>query len=149
VGYLLILYFAEERNMISYVKDPVKRPVFGYSSPLKALVNLDAYTGKILKKGQISVEHIKPHSKGGANNLANYLIVGRDINSKRGNQDFREWIKQNPFVVPHIQEYLNKYRELKVDGVDYVQTVKKTLNKEAKGVVTFMGNPSKTLDIKA
>jgi len=115
---------------------------FGYKSPLKALIDLDAYTGKKLSKGQRTFEHILPHSKGGPNTIANCLITGAAINGERGNIPFFKWLQLKPSVIKNIQNYLNKFRGLKVEGKDYVETVKKTLNREARGVVTFCGNNS-------
>lgn len=113
---------------------------FGYCPQLKNLVSIDAYTGATLSRSERTIEHIKPHSKGGSNNINNYLIVGNDINECRKNKRFDKWIKVRPNIVKNIQEYLNKLRGLKVDGMDYVEEVKKTLNTEARGVVTFQGN---------
>ena len=113
---------------------------FGYSSPLKAIIGLDAYTGKALARHQRTFEHILPHSKGGPNTIANCLITGSAINGERGNMNFDKWLKIKPSVIKNIQNYLDKFRGLQVNGQDYVETVKRTLNKEAKGVVTFKGN---------
>jgi len=112
---------------------------FGYKTPLKDLINLDAYTGKILSRGQRTFEHIHPHSKGGPNTIANCLITGAAINGERGNMPFSKWLKIKPSVIKHIQNYLDQFRGLNVNGQNYVETVKQTLNKEAQGVVTFKG----------
>jgi hypothetical protein len=45
------------------------------------------YTGKKLKPGEISIEHIVPTSKNGKHIWENVALAHRDINSKRGNQD--------------------------------------------------------------
>lgn len=126
--------------------DPTKVS-FGYKSPIKDIMDTCAYTGKKIPRKLRSVEHIKPKSKGGPNKLENYLMVERNINSERSNTPFHKWLKEKPNVVKHIQNFLNKYRGKIVEGKNYVEEVKKTLNKEAKGAVTFKGN--KKLDIKA
>lgn len=113
---------------------------FGYKSPLTDLVRIDAYTGEPLSKRRKSLEHIKAHSQEGENTLSNFLIVSKAINEKRGNTRFDTWLKMRPETAGHIQEYLNKLRGLQVNGVDYVEAVKKTLNAEARGVATFQGN---------
>ena len=121
---------------------------FGYKSPLKDIVNLCAYTGKILPKSQRTLEHIKPHSKGGASSLANYLVTDGPINWQRGSMRFDRWLKSMPEVAKNIQNYLNNLRGLKVSGTDYVEEVKKTLNREARGVVAFSGNKASRLDTR-
>jgi len=122
---------------------------FGYKTPLKEIINLDAYTGKALSRGQRTFEHIHPHSKGGQNTIANCLITGSAINGERGNMPFSKWLQQKPSVIKNIQSYLNKFRGLKVEGQDYVETVKKTLNAEAKGIVTFTGKRRQNLSYHA
>jgi len=115
---------------------------FGYCPQLKNVVSLDAYTGKTLHREERTLEHIKPHSKKGRdiNNIGNLLITERDINGQRKNTRFDKWLNDRPEIVKNIQDYLNKLRGLKVDGIDYVEELKKTLNTEARGVVTFQGN---------
>lgn len=135
-----------------------KRLKFGYRSKLKKLIALDAYTGEALphynktaqKKFARSVDHILPHSKGGKNTDANYLVTSISTNAKRGNQDFDEWLKDNPGTAEHIQEYLDLNRGLKRHkGKDYVESVKENLNREAKGFFHFKGNKynAKKLDV--
>lgn len=113
---------------------------FGYSSPIKDYIDTCAYTGKQLKRNQRTLEHIKPHSKSGQNIMSNYLVAGQKINEARGNMPFTKWLRIFPQAIKNIQNYLDKYRGLKINGVDYVEVVKKTLNKEAKGIVSFRGN---------
>lgn len=120
---------------------------FGYSSPVKKLANYCAYTGKrFTRTVKPTFEHIKPHSKGGPNGIENCIAVTEKINSARGNMRFDKWLKVFPEAVDNIQSYLNKMRGIKIDNRDYVETVKKTLNREARGYVTFKGNG---LDLKA
>jgi len=120
---------------------------FGRKSPLKKVVNICAYTGEKLVKKARTIEHIKPRSAGGHSNASNYLITGEAANQARGNMRFDRWIKKHPEGAQNIQNYLNKFRGIQVKGEDYVEEVKNTLNREARGVVTFAGN--KKLDIKA
>ena len=107
----------------------------------------DAYTGELLARGKRTFEHILPHSKGGPNTLGNCLITGAKINGERANMSLTEWFTKKPSVIQHIQDYLNELRGLKVGGVDYVETVKKTLNREAHGMVVFKGNNANKLNV--
>jgi hypothetical protein len=130
-------------NLMFLIQQQPQNVSFGYKSPLKPIIDLDAYTGKKLAKGMRTFEHILPHSKGGPNTIANCLITGAEINGKRGNMPFTQWLKTFPAAIKNIQNYLDKFRGLKVDGQDYVEVVKKTLNREAKGMVVFRGNNKK------
>ncbi|OGI02695.1 MAG: hypothetical protein A2Y25_11130 [Candidatus Melainabacteria bacterium GWF2_37_15] len=121
---------------------------FGYKSPLKDIVDICAYTGKKLSRRERTVEHIKPHSRGGSNSLKNYLITAGPINMKRGNMRFDKWLKNMPEVVENIQKYLDKSRGLKINEKNYVEEVKVTLNREARGVVVFHGNKATRLDAR-
>lgn len=121
---------------------------FGYKSPLKDVVDLCAYTGKRLARDKRTLEHIRPHSQGGASSLANYLMTEGPLNHERGNMPFDKWLKSKPGIAGHIQNYLNKLRGIKIDGQDYVEAVKRSLNEEARGVVAFAGRSTKSLDVK-
>lgn len=116
---------------------PIRNLSFGYKTPLKHLIGICAYTGASLSQSNRSFEHILPHSKGGTNAAANCLITGIAINNERGNMPFFKWLTSHPWVAKNVQNYLDKYRNLSVGGINYVEQVKRTLNREAKGVVTF------------
>jgi len=118
---------------------------FGYKSKLKDYVSTDAYTGKEVARENRTVEHILPHCNGGKNIESNYLMVDKDINNLRGNIPFDKWLKAYPEFIKNIQNYLNKLRGIKINNKDYVKEVIPTLNKEAKGLITFKGN--KKIDI--
>lgn len=120
---------------------------FGYKSPVKKIAQYCAYTGKKFGGNlKPTFEHILPHSKGGRNSIANCLATTAASNHARGNMRFDKWLKKNPSVIKFIQDYLNKMRGIKINGKDYVETVKKTLNREARGLVAFTG---KKLNLKA
>lgn len=116
---------------------------FGYSSLLKTMykngeieLNIDAY-GAPLNKKNVSLEHIRPHSKNGPSSLSNFLLVSREENQKRGNLNFDVFLKENPEKIGFIQQYLNKLRNVFIDNKNYVEQVKLTLNRESKGVAVF------------
>ena len=109
---------------------------FGYQSPLKTQfrkgafkLSKGAYGDKLTIKNA-SLEHIKPRSKGGKNKISNYLLVSKNQNWNRGNQDFDLFIKEHPEKILTIQEYLNELRGVIIDGINYVKVVVKTLNRE-------------------
>ena len=106
---------------------------------LKEKIDIDAYTGKKLRKNDKSIEHIQPASRNGMNDVSNYLVVHRKINEERGNTPFWEFLQDFPEVIKNIQSYLDRYRGMQFKGENYVEAVKATLNREAKGVVSFRG----------
>jgi hypothetical protein len=111
---------------------------FGYRSPLKTSflqgglkIKEGAYGGKITESN-VSLEHIRPHSRGGASTISNFLLVTQKENGLRGNMPFDVFIRQNSEKVKTIQTYLDTLRGTIINGVDYVKVVVKTLNREVR-----------------
>lgn len=124
-------------SSVSSKSNPVS---FGYKSPIKNIAKRCAYYGTLFtNKNKATFEHIKCHSVGGKTNLANCLACTSEANGHRGNTRFDLWLKQNSWIIENIQNYLDELRGIKVEGKDYVKEVTKTLNQEARGVVTFRG----------
>lgn len=48
------------------------------------------YTGKKLKKGEMSLDHITPKSKGGATSWTNLVLCDKTVNLRKGNKDNHE-----------------------------------------------------------
>jgi len=114
---------------------------FGYRSPIKRIAKHCAYTGEPFSESNpATFEHIVPKSNGGRASLKNCLAVTAEANQARANMPFKRWISTFPGCVKNIQNYLNEMRGTIVNGRDYVEAVKKTLNKQAKGIVVFKGN---------
>lgn len=44
------------------------------------------YTGRKLKKEEITIDHVRPKSRGGDNSWENLVVSGRDINTMKGNK---------------------------------------------------------------
>ena len=85
------------------------------------------FYGDKLTKDTVSLEHLKPHSKGGHTNLSNLVLASREQNTKRGNDDLR--LHFNPETA---QRYLQQFIGIKLkrfDGNNYVQGILRTLNK--------------------
>ncbi len=125
-------------------KDLIK---FGYKSDLKKVATNCFYCGdKFIKddpKWRATLEHVKCHSKGGPDNITNYIPVHQSCNSRRGTMPFVKWLKKFPETIQNIQKGLNKLRGEVIDGHDYVKDVKPALNEEANGYVTFKGRLNK------
>lgn len=76
-------------------------------------------TGHLLIKGETSVDHTIPKSKGGASNLYNYSLMNPIINNKRSNKPIKPYIDIEAFA-----EYIKVMLDVKtmdLDGVDYLR----------------------------
>jgi hypothetical protein len=93
---------------------------FGYKHPLKTMwlkgdfkkVKYGFY-GDRLTKDNISLEHLKAHSKGGKTELSNLVLASKQNNQKRGNKDIREFL-----TVENVTRYLTQFKNIKLTGFD-------------------------------
>ena len=78
-----------------------------------------AYSGKPLKEGDRSLDHITPLNLGGENEIWNVVPMYRNYNSSKNDKEILEWYKEQPFYsedslkkIYEWQEYAyNKYYE--------------------------------------
>ena len=102
---------------------------FGYSSPLKTLYKqgkfkgLKSFSGQELKHP--SIEHIKPKSKGGKNELYNYVLTNCKENFQRGNQNIDYYIEQNP---QGLHDYIDWFLTHEVEGFNCRQYILQVIN---------------------
>ena len=114
---------------------PVQNPiVFKYKSVLKSewlkgnmpSVKIGIYGGK-LKPYNVTLEHIKPHSKGGKTQLPN-LALAVDVNNwGRGDKPFKMFFSRAIF-----DEYCDQFADIKLpdfDGKAYVEALRKTVER--------------------
>ena len=111
---------------------PTQTLSFGYNNPLKTLfkkgklpgVKTGFYGGE-LTKDTVSLEHIKPHSKGGKTELSNLVLTTKENNQKRGNRPLKEFFNKEA-----AEEYFKAFEKIKTkyfDGEKYVQKIKQTI----------------------
>ena len=77
--------------------------------------------GKILTKDTISLEHIVPHSLGGATTLDNLLLADMYENSKRGIKPIADVITEK-----QLTDYLRQFKGIKIKGFngdDYIRRI--------------------------
>ena len=108
-------------------------PTFQYNSPLKTLyrkgelpVRYGFYGDKLTQKN-VSLEHLKPFSKGGKSNLDNFVLASKRNNMARGNDDIRHYANKENIIT-----YLAQFIGIKLpnfDGDKYIQGVINTLKK--------------------
>ena len=85
-------------------------PTFQYNSPLKTLwrkgelpVRYGFYGDRLTQKN-VSLEHLKPHSKGGKTELSNLVLEKKKKNMARGNVDIRNFANKEA-IAEHIGEF--------------------------------------------
>lgn len=107
---------------------------FGYSNVLKTqylkgnlkTVKYGFYGDKLTKK-TVTLEHLRPKSKGGKSELENFVLASKYRNQLRGNKDlFLFADKEN------IMRYLLQFVGVKAEnfnGDNYIMMILKTLKK--------------------
>lgn len=118
----------------------VSKLSFSVNSSLKSDVEFDAYTGKELSRRDRTIDHIVTKSRGGRDEVSNYLVTAEQINHDRGNTRLDVWLKHHLDFIPNIQKYLDRLKGKKLQEQGYVKEVTETLNREARGVAHFTGN---------
>lgn len=107
-------------------------PNFQYSSPLKTLWRkgklpsvTHGFYGDVLTQKNLSLEHLKAHSKGGKTNLANLVLASKAKNNARGNDSINGYLD-----VKNVVRYLAQFKDIKLkdfDGNNYIAMIIKTL----------------------
>ena len=94
---------------------------------------------KRLLSGSIAtIEHIRPHSMGGKNELSNFMLVSRNGNKYRENNPLSAYIDRNPNIPEYCQIQVNEIIEAIRKGAlkgneDYPFKLKETLFNESEG----------------
>ena len=110
---------------------------FGYKSILKTYwlegqlptVQKGIYGGT-LKPYNVTLEHIRPHSKGGTTALNNLALAKDVLNYGRGNRPFRMFFSRKVF-----DEYCDQFVNVKLPGLDgnkYIKALRETVEKALK-----------------
>lgn len=111
---------------------PPYNPNFQYSSPLKTLWRKGklpsvkyGFYGDVLTQKNVSLEHLKAHSKGGKTNLTNLVLASKAKNNARGNDAIDDYLEVNNLV-----RYLKQFKDIRLkdfDGNKYIAGVLATL----------------------
>lgn len=107
---------------------------FGYKSVLKTQwqkgnlpsVTRDIY-GDLLIKGQETIEHIIPKSKGGKSTLSNYALANAGNNFRRSSFDLGNYVS-----IDTIKGYLKQFEGVELpdfNGNEYIKNLTRTLKK--------------------
>lgn len=107
---------------------------FGYSNILKTQYlrgNLKTvkygFYGDKLNKKNVSLEHLKPKSKGGKSELENFVLASKTRNQARGNKELALF-----FDKENAMRYLLQFVGVKADnfnGDNYIRMIITTLKK--------------------
>lgn len=108
-------------------------PSFGYRHELKThylkgriKVKTGFYGGK-LTKDTVTLEHLKPKSKGGKTELSNLVLVTRRNNEKRSNFPLKDFLNKEA-----MELYLSYFEDVKLPGFDgnkYIDMIRRTVRK--------------------
>ena len=102
-------------------------PTFQYNSPLKTLYRKGelpvkyGFYGDILTQKNVSLEHLKPYSKGGKTALSNLVLASKQKNQARGNSDIRNFANKETII-----KYLSQFIDIKIkdfDGNKYINGI--------------------------
>ena len=114
------------------VQIPPYNPNFQYSSPLKTLWRKGklpsvkyGFYGDVLTQKNLSLEHLKAHSKGGKTNITNLVLASKAKNNARGNETIKDYL-----TVENVVRYLAQFKDVRIkdfDGNKYIAGVLATL----------------------
>lgn len=112
---------------------PIQQPTFnGYQSRLKTLwkqgqlptVKRGLY-GDILTHKNLSLEHLKPHSKGGKTVLSNLALASKAKNSARSSEPLKKYLTQE-MIDNYLKQFENVYKR-GFSGNKYIEMLRKTI----------------------
>ena len=69
-----------------YDKVPMRRPAFSARAVRQRDGNRCQYTGRLLDRGEGSLDHVLPLSRGGANTFENVVWADRRVNNRKANR---------------------------------------------------------------
>lgn len=89
---------------------------------------------------RVSIEHIRPQSRGGASNVNNYIVASKRMNSIRSSMPLDKFIRRNPNIPNCMERYFNDIVDkVNQGGLTYMTmslpNVMKTIEHESNGIV--------------
>ena len=95
---------------------------------------------RLLRPSVATIEHVKPNSHSGANDIGNFILASGGANSMRSNMPLYKFIKMFPNIPKHCQNYINQI----INYIDrgwlkgketYPYKIRRTLARESKGSI--------------
>ena len=113
-------------------------PTFGYYSELKTLwrqgkllsVRFGFYGDKLTQEN-LSLEHLRPKSKGGKTVLSNLVLASKRNNGHRSSKPLKDFINAET-----VAKYLNQFIDVQVEGFNgnkYIDAIWHTVHNILKG----------------
>ena len=113
---------------------------FGYNHPIKTAFDkgllpkgLKGLYGVTLTKKNRSIEHLKPHCKGGKLSLDNVALADKYRNFKRGIEPIENWVTKEMWIA-----YLKQFIDVKnkfIDGIAYIKAICKRFKIDIKEIL--------------
>ncbi len=97
---------------------------------------------RIFLASTTTIEHVTPASKGGENNMANFLLTSANGNRYRENMPLSKYIDRFPLVPAFCQKYINEIIRAIHKGAlkgneAYPYQIKKKLEEESEGLINL------------
>lgn len=116
---------------------PIGEVSFGYSNIIKTLYKRNklpsvkyGFYGDELTKGNVSLEHLKPRSKGGKTELCNLVLASANKNQERAARPLSEMLNWEC-----VGRYLEQFRNVHVgtfNGNQYIEMILRTIKRVLK-----------------
>ena len=95
---------------------------------------------RLLRASVGTIEHIKPDSLGGENDIKNFMLVSGNANSTRANIPLKKFIERFPNIPKYCQKYINQIIKIIHQGgfqgyETYPYQMKSVLEKESEGSI--------------
>lgn len=97
---------------------------------------------RLVRASAGTIEHVRPNSKNGENDIANFMLVSANANSLRSNMPLSKFMDRFPAVLRNCQKYINQIISIIHSGglrgnEDYPYKIKKTLERESGGKINL------------
>lgn len=116
---------------------PIGGVSFGYQNILKTLYKKGklssvkyGFYGDELTKGNVSLEHLKPRSRGGKTELCNLVLASANKNQERAARPLSEMLNWE-----YVGRYLEQFRNVQIgdfNGNRYIEMILRTIKRVLK-----------------
>ena len=102
----------------------------------------EAAVRRVFSGSLATIEHIKPHSKGGANDINNFLLTTADGNNYRESMPLPDYIRRHKRIPEFAQQYIddviaNIVSRKWLGHEDYPYNVRRTLLRESDNLINL------------
>lgn len=95
---------------------------------------------RLIRVSMATIEHVKPNSKNGQNEISNFMLTSANANNMRSNMPLSKFISMFPNIPKNCQKYIEQIISILKNGglkgnETYPFKIKKTLFKESQGKI--------------